>query len=125
MWNFLAVRRKENGWQDEDRPLVFLFLGSSGIGTPTVCFEVFFTNVFTNVFATGKTELAKQLAKYIHQESRKVIRHEPLLGALYYVVSFQPLVGFHSFRYVRVSTEARSRIASHFRVHLHIAFALS
>ncbi|XP_065842377.1 mitochondrial disaggregase-like [Oscarella lobularis] len=45
-----TVRRKENGWQDEDRPLVFLFLGSSGI---------------------GKTELAKQLAKYIHQESRK------------------------------------------------------
>ncbi|XP_065845645.1 mitochondrial disaggregase-like [Oscarella lobularis] len=45
-----TVRRKENGWQDEDRPLVFLFLGSSGI---------------------GKTELAKQLAKYIHKESRK------------------------------------------------------
>jgi ATP-dependent Clp protease ATP-binding subunit ClpB len=27
-----AIRRKENGWADEDRPLVFLFLGSSGIG---------------------------------------------------------------------------------------------
>lgn len=37
-----AVRRKENGWADEDHPLVFLFLGSSGI---------------------GKTELAKQLAR--------------------------------------------------------------
>ena len=29
-----AVRRKENGWYDEDHPLVFLFLGSSGIGMP-------------------------------------------------------------------------------------------
>jgi ATP-dependent Clp protease ATP-binding subunit ClpB len=27
-----AVRRKENGWADDERPLVFLFLGSSGIG---------------------------------------------------------------------------------------------
>ncbi|KAI8440632.1 hypothetical protein MSG28_001847 [Choristoneura fumiferana] len=42
-----AVRRKENGWADEDHPLVFLFLGSSGI---------------------GKTELAKQLARYMHRE---------------------------------------------------------
>jgi ATP-dependent Clp protease ATP-binding subunit ClpB len=44
-----AVRRKENGWADNDRPLVFLFLGSSGI---------------------GKTELAKQLANYIHKGDR-------------------------------------------------------
>lgn len=43
---FLAIRRKENGWTDDDHPLVFLFLGSSGI---------------------GKTELAKQIAAYIHQ----------------------------------------------------------
>lgn len=42
----LAIRRKENGWIDEEHPLVFLFLGSSGI---------------------GKTELAKQLAAYIHR----------------------------------------------------------
>lgn len=28
----LAIRRKENGWYDEEHPLVFLFLGSSGIG---------------------------------------------------------------------------------------------
>ncbi|KAK9876651.1 hypothetical protein WA026_014027 [Henosepilachna vigintioctopunctata] len=41
-----AVRRKENGWSDDNHPLVFLFLGSSGI---------------------GKTELAKQLAAYIHK----------------------------------------------------------
>lgn len=44
-----CVRRKENGWVDEDHPLVFLFLGSSGI---------------------GKTELAKQLAAYIHKEKK-------------------------------------------------------
>ncbi|CAH1111358.1 unnamed protein product [Psylliodes chrysocephalus] len=41
-----TVRRKENGWADDDHPLVFLFLGSSGI---------------------GKTELAKQLASYMHK----------------------------------------------------------
>ncbi|XP_014473843.1 PREDICTED: caseinolytic peptidase B protein homolog [Dinoponera quadriceps] len=41
-----TIRRKENGWIDEEHPLVFLFLGSSGI---------------------GKTELAKQLASYIHR----------------------------------------------------------
>lgn len=41
------MRRKENGWTDDDHPLVFLFLGSSGI---------------------GKTELAKQLAAYIHKD---------------------------------------------------------
>lgn len=35
-----AIRRKENGWSDSDHPLVFLFLGSSGV---------------------GKTELAKQV----------------------------------------------------------------
>lgn len=45
-----AVRRKENGWYDEDHPLVFLFLGSSGI---------------------GKTELAKQVAAYLHKDPKK------------------------------------------------------
>ncbi|KAF4521273.1 hypothetical protein B566_EDAN008476 [Ephemera danica] len=42
-----AIRRKENGWSDDEHPLVFLFLGSSGI---------------------GKTELAKQLAAYLHKD---------------------------------------------------------
>ncbi|XP_075214295.1 mitochondrial disaggregase-like isoform X2 [Lycorma delicatula] len=42
-----AIRRKENGWVDDEHPLVFLFLGSSGI---------------------GKTELAKQLANYLHKD---------------------------------------------------------
>lgn len=44
-----AIKRKENGWTDDDHPLVFLFLGSSGI---------------------GKTELAKQLAFYIHKDKK-------------------------------------------------------
>lgn len=48
-----AIRRKENGWTDDDHPLVFLFLGSSGI---------------------GKTELAKQLAAYIHRDKQSFIR---------------------------------------------------
>ncbi|XP_075448913.1 mitochondrial disaggregase isoform X2 [Ascaphus truei] len=45
-----AIRRKENGWYDEEHPLVFLFMGSSGI---------------------GKTELAKQTAKYLHKDIKK------------------------------------------------------
>jgi len=45
-----AIRRKQNGWYDEDHPLVFLFLGSSGI---------------------GKTELAKQIANYLHKNNKK------------------------------------------------------
>ncbi|KAL4647081.1 caseinolytic peptidase B protein-like [Arapaima gigas] len=45
-----AIRRKENGWYDEEHPLVFLFLGSSGI---------------------GKTELAKQVARYVHKDIKK------------------------------------------------------
>ncbi|KAI9258740.1 P-loop containing nucleoside triphosphate hydrolase protein [Phascolomyces articulosus] len=43
-----AIRRKQNGWHDEDHPLVFLFCGSSGV---------------------GKTELAKALAGYLHGKS--------------------------------------------------------
>jgi ATP-dependent Clp protease ATP-binding subunit ClpB len=27
-----ALRRRDNGWHDENKPLVFLFLGSSGVG---------------------------------------------------------------------------------------------
>ncbi|XP_031834752.1 mitochondrial disaggregase [Nomia melanderi] len=45
-----TIRRKENGWIDGEHPLVFLFLGSSGI---------------------GKTELAKQLATYIHKNKKE------------------------------------------------------
>ncbi|UXI23121.1 Sars1 allergen SMIPP-C [Sarcoptes scabiei] len=45
-----TIRRKENGWIDFDHPLVFLFLGSSGL---------------------GKTELAKQVAKYLHNNQTK------------------------------------------------------
>ncbi|XP_015283009.1 PREDICTED: caseinolytic peptidase B protein homolog [Gekko japonicus] len=45
-----AIRRKANGWYDEEHPLVFLFLGSSGI---------------------GKTELAKQIARYLHKDIKK------------------------------------------------------
>lgn len=44
-----TIRRKQNGWFTEDHPLVFLFLGSSGI---------------------GKTELAKQVAKYLHKDNK-------------------------------------------------------
>lgn len=43
------IRRKENGWHSNEHPLVFLFLGSSGI---------------------GKTELAKQAAYYMHEDDK-------------------------------------------------------
>ncbi|KHJ47000.1 ATPase family protein [Trichuris suis] len=45
-----AIRRQENGWTNDEHPLVFLFMGSSGI---------------------GKTELAKQVAYYLHKGNRK------------------------------------------------------
>jgi ATP-dependent Clp protease ATP-binding subunit ClpB len=45
-----AIRRREMGWGDSEHPLVLLFLGSSGI---------------------GKTELAKQVAKYLHKDDPK------------------------------------------------------
>ncbi len=31
-----AIRRRENGWHDDDHPLVFLFLGSSGGKLPAL-----------------------------------------------------------------------------------------
>jgi ATP-dependent Clp protease ATP-binding subunit ClpB len=43
-----AIKRKQNGWTDTDAPMVFLFLGSSGV---------------------GKTELAKCLAEYLHPDT--------------------------------------------------------
>ncbi|KAF8815510.1 hypothetical protein BYT27DRAFT_7213423 [Phlegmacium glaucopus] len=45
-----AIRLRENGWVDPDRPLVMLFLGSSGV---------------------GKTELAKRVAYYLHGNKSK------------------------------------------------------
>ncbi|MES1916398.1 MAG: hypothetical protein MHM6MM_008220 [Cercozoa sp. M6MM] len=48
-----AIRRKQNGWHDEDHPLVFLFLGSSGV---------------------GKTELAKRLAEFTNDSADNFIR---------------------------------------------------
>ncbi|KAL5512880.1 hypothetical protein ACEPAH_3278 [Sanghuangporus vaninii] len=45
-----AIRLRESGWVDPDRPLTILFLGSSGV---------------------GKTELAKQLALYLHGKDGK------------------------------------------------------
>ena len=45
-----TIRRKENGWIDDEHPVVFLFLGSSGI---------------------GKTELAKQVARYLYKDNLK------------------------------------------------------
>jgi ATP-dependent Clp protease ATP-binding subunit ClpB len=48
-----AMRRRENGWIDPGKPLVFLFLGSSGV---------------------GKTMLAKELAKHVLKNPEAFIR---------------------------------------------------
>uniref|UniRef100_A0A8H7XTG9 Uncharacterized protein n=1 Tax=Psilocybe cubensis TaxID=181762 RepID=A0A8H7XTG9_PSICU len=45
-----ALRLRENGWVDPERPLVLMFLGSSGI---------------------GKTEIAKRIALYLHNDALK------------------------------------------------------
>merc|ERR1711997_558191 len=45
-----ALRRKENGWLDEDHPLVMLFLGSSGIGKTELAKQVVKTSVQVNHF---------------------------------------------------------------------------
>ena len=47
-----AVRMRANGWVDPNRPLVMLFLGSSGV---------------------GKTELTKQVALYLQRNPDKSI----------------------------------------------------
>lgn len=44
-----AIRRHENGWFDENKPLVFLFLGSSGV---------------------GKTMLARELASHLAKDPK-------------------------------------------------------
>src|ERR1051325_1976669 len=44
------IRTKANGWWKDEHPLIFLFLGSSG---------------------TGKTELAKQVAKYLFKDNEE------------------------------------------------------
>ena len=58
------------GWGDDDHPLVFLFLGSSGIGKYSLQWTG--SHYPTSPIITGKTELAKQIAKYIHKDKKKV-----------------------------------------------------
>ena len=40
-----VIRRKENNWVDDEHPLVFLFLGSSGIGIKNTKNNLFFVYV--------------------------------------------------------------------------------
>lgn len=68
---YTAIRRRELGWADDDHPLVLLFLGSSGIGTLRLpclsCSHRYKDDI------VGKTELAKQVAYYIHKDNPKVV----------------------------------------------------
>ena len=63
------------GWADTEHPLVFLFLGSSGIGETqrkhSHCDS--YISGFRALFLVGKTELAKQIAEYIHKDNEKVV----------------------------------------------------
>lgn len=103
----IAIRRREMGWADDDHPLVFLFLGSSGIGEAPItmyipCQTSLHTSLSISFFLfpslilfscllsfhlpsslsfplslslfllSGKTELAKQIANYIHKDNKKV-----------------------------------------------------
>ena len=56
-----AIRLWENGWVDPDRPLVLLFLGSSGV---------------------GKTELAKQIALYKYGKDSASTQQSALVNKL-------------------------------------------
>ena len=60
------------GWGDNEHPLVFLFLGSSGIGMSVCIFTIIKKKQVFHVIITGKTELAKQVAGYVHKDNPKV-----------------------------------------------------
>ena len=52
-----AIRLREHGWVDPNRPLVMMFLGSSGV---------------------GKTEVAKQVALYLANKDAVASGAEPM-----------------------------------------------
>lgn len=80
-----AIRRRENGWHDDEHPLVFLFLGSSGL---------------------GKTELAKQVASYIHSGDREGTGVTcDQCTSLVFVTSLHVRRRVHTDRHDRVSVE--------------------
>ncbi|KAM9441630.1 mitochondrial disaggregase-like [Salvelinus alpinus] len=60
------IRRKENGWYDEEHPLVILFLGSSGIGNSSL-----HPSFHSFVPLSCKTELDKQVARYMHNDLKR------------------------------------------------------
>ena len=68
-----TIRRKENGWFDDEHPLVFLFLGSSGIGKTGILFITYHVIKyhFLTFFFKNKIELAKQIANYLHGDKSK------------------------------------------------------
>jgi len=44
-----AIRRREMGWTDDEHPMVFLFLGSSGIGKEWFCHTMSFCRLVSVV----------------------------------------------------------------------------
>lgn len=56
-----AIRRKENGWADDTRPLVMMFVGSSGVGS-------IIPSSYFLILAWVETETCKQMAKYLYEQ---------------------------------------------------------
>ena len=68
-----TIRRKENGWIDEEHPLVFLFLGSSGIGKTELAKRIYNLDNLKKAFIRldmseyqEKHEVAKLVSQFKH-----------------------------------------------------------
>lgn len=58
-----AIRRKQNGWHDEDHPLVFMFCGSSGVGKTELAKGI---RIDLYVLDRNTYQLLVALASYLH-----------------------------------------------------------
>jgi len=71
---FKAIRRKENGWYDEEHPLVFLFLGSSGIG------KLLLSNFFVTTISFFSFYAMQFLFVYLVEFCEKVFLYYAVQG---------------------------------------------
>ena len=92
------------GWADEEHPLVFLFLGSSGIGELKSYKLIKVLKCL--VKCPGKTELAKQIANYIHKNKKEVCLDLLKYFRLDFETIYFPSTGLYKTGHVRVSGKA-------------------